>query len=210
MDAGGGFERNVFINCPFDPSYLPLLQPLLFTLVFLGFTPRIAVERADSAEPRLDRISGLVKECRFGIHDLSRIRAARKGEFYRMNMPFEFGIDYGCRLYGSGRLRTKRCLVLSTQPFEYAKAVSDLAGIDARFHQNQPLELVRQVRNWFLESADALRLPSASMVWYRFSDFISDFHVKRVAEGFSADDLSAMPIREFVGFVAEWNASGSR
>jgi hypothetical protein len=172
MDAPGSFDQNVFINCPFDPSYLPLLQPLLFTLVFLGFTPRIAVERADSAELRLDKISGLVRQCRFGIHDLSRIRAARKGEFYRMNMPFEFGIDYGCRLYGPGRLRTKRCLVLSTRPFEYAKAVSDLSGIDARYHYGQPLELVRQVRNWFVETADGHRLPSASVVWYRFSDFI--------------------------------------
>jgi hypothetical protein len=32
-------EKNVFINCPFDDEYRPLLEPPLFTLVFLGFTP---------------------------------------------------------------------------------------------------------------------------------------------------------------------------
>ena len=25
------FDRNVFINCPFDDGYRPLLRPLLFT-----------------------------------------------------------------------------------------------------------------------------------------------------------------------------------
>ncbi len=33
-------EKNVFINCPFDPEYYPLLRPLLFTIVYLGFNPK--------------------------------------------------------------------------------------------------------------------------------------------------------------------------
>jgi len=36
------FDRNVFINCPFDDGYMPLLRPLLFTVYCLGFQPRIA------------------------------------------------------------------------------------------------------------------------------------------------------------------------
>ncbi len=31
------FERNVFVNCPFDTQYVPLLRPLLFTIIYLGF-----------------------------------------------------------------------------------------------------------------------------------------------------------------------------
>ena len=31
------FHSNVFVNCPFDPSYQLLLRPLLFTIVCLGF-----------------------------------------------------------------------------------------------------------------------------------------------------------------------------
>ena len=38
------FERNVFVNCPFDPQYLPLLRPLLFTIIYLGLKPRLTDE----------------------------------------------------------------------------------------------------------------------------------------------------------------------
>src|SRR5690625_3567196 len=43
------FENNVFINCPFDEDYYSLLRPLLFTIVYLGYNPKIATERADNA-----------------------------------------------------------------------------------------------------------------------------------------------------------------
>lgn len=89
------FERNVFINCPFDPEYYPLLRPLLITLVLLGFNPRIALERSDSGEQRIDKICELITNSKYSVHDLSRLKAERKDEFYRLNMPFELGIDYG-------------------------------------------------------------------------------------------------------------------
>ena len=69
MIAHGGaravFERSVFINCPFDQDYLSLLRPLLFTITALGFRPRIASERSDSGEMRLDKIVGLIRSARF-------------------------------------------------------------------------------------------------------------------------------------------------
>src|SRR5215208_2301788 len=106
------FSRNVFVNCPFDSDYLPLLRPLLFTIVYVGFVPRIASERSDSGENRIDKICALIRECRYSNHDLSRLRATQVGEFSRMNMPFELGIEYGCRVFGGSPLGTKKCLVL--------------------------------------------------------------------------------------------------
>ena len=50
------FQRNVFINCPFDLEYQTLLKPLLFTIRTIGFYPRISLERFDSGEVRLDKI----------------------------------------------------------------------------------------------------------------------------------------------------------
>lgn len=67
------FDRNVFINCPFDSSYRPLLMVLVFTVVYLGYKPRLSFERSDSAETRIDKIVGLINESKFGIHDLSRM-----------------------------------------------------------------------------------------------------------------------------------------
>lgn len=55
---------NVFVNCPFDDEYFPLLRPLRFTIVFAGYHPRIATERSDSGENRLDKICGLIRESR--------------------------------------------------------------------------------------------------------------------------------------------------
>src|SRR5213592_3434741 len=106
------FSRNVFVNCPFDSNYLPLLRPFLFTIVYVGFVPRIASERSDSGENRIDKICAMIRECRYSIHDLSRLRASEIGEFSRMNMPFELGVDFGCRVFGTSRVTTKKFLVL--------------------------------------------------------------------------------------------------
>jgi hypothetical protein len=74
------FSKNVFINCPFDSDYVALLRPLLFTVLYLGYVPRIASERLDSGEPRIDKIVDLIQHSRFSIHDLSRIEASEKKE----------------------------------------------------------------------------------------------------------------------------------
>jgi hypothetical protein len=102
------FQKNVFVNCPFDAEYLPLLRPLLFTVIDLGFAPRIALESLDSGRPRIEKIISLVKESKFAIHDLSRLQASKKGEYFRLNMPFELGIDVGCRLFKQGRWSEKK------------------------------------------------------------------------------------------------------
>lgn len=91
------YDQNVFVNCPFDEDYVSFLRPMLFTVLYLGLEPRIALERADSGELRLTKIVELIKVSKYSIHDLSRSEAAQAGEPYRLNMPFELGVDYGCR-----------------------------------------------------------------------------------------------------------------
>ena len=148
----GNFEKNVFVNCPFDDRYLSLLRPLLFTIRFIGYEPRIATERSDSLESRLTKITELIRLSRYSIHDLSRLRSASAGEFYRMNMPFELGVEYGGRVFGQGEMATKRCLVLEKEQHQFRRAISDLSGVDIKAHGNDPQELVRAVRNWFHET----------------------------------------------------------
>jgi hypothetical protein len=198
------FSRSVFVNCPFDSEYLPLLRPLLFTIIYVGFVPRIASERSDSGENRIDKICTLLRECRYSIHDLSRLRASQAGEFSRMNMPFEFGIEYGCRVFGSATLRTKKCLVLEKDQHEFQKAISDLAGIDIKRHGNEPAEIVRGVRNWFVETVRLRHVPSATRIWYRFADFTSDFYDARLADGYTDEDLNMMPAPEYIDFIRRW------
>lgn len=94
------FENSVFLNCPFDREFEAIKQAILFAIVYLGFHPRIATERNNSAEVRLDKIVELIESSRYSIHDLSRCQAGRAGEIYRLNMPFELGIDYASGRFG--------------------------------------------------------------------------------------------------------------
>ena len=127
---GEQFERNVFINCPFDDEYRPLRQALLFVVVFLGFNPKIALERSDSGELRINKICGLIQVSKYSIHDLSRLRSGKAKEFYRLNMPFELGIDYGARAFGAAFMSSKRSLILEQKLHDFRKALSDLSGVD--------------------------------------------------------------------------------
>ncbi len=198
------FETDVFVNCPFDDRYTPLLRPLLFTLVDLGFSPRIATERSDSGENRIDKICGLIRQSKYSIHDLSRLRAGEVGEFYRMNMPFELGIEYGCRLFGRAPMREKRCLILEKDLHEFRKALSDLSGIDVKRHDDEPEGVIRAVRDWFVGTVGLRKIASPTVLWFRFTDFASDFYDARKKEGFSDDDLNMMPIPEYIDFIRSW------
>ena len=88
-------DNAIFINCPFDDGYLPLLRALLFVARFYGLEVKIASSELDSKSNRLARIIALMKESKYSVHDLSKMKSIQKGEYYRMNMPFELGLDYG-------------------------------------------------------------------------------------------------------------------
>lgn len=200
------FELNVFINCPFDEQYYPLLRPLLFTVVYLGFNPRIASERSDSAENRLEKICSLICASKYSIHDLSRLKANRAREFYRMNMPFELGIDYGSRLFGAAPMDEKKCLILEKEEFEYMRALSDLSGVDIKSHKNEPVNMVRKVRDWFVETVGLRSVESPTVIWYKFNDFTSYFYDSRKKDGFTDEDLNMMPVLEYIDFIRAWVA----
>lgn len=199
-----GSPISVFVNCPFDREYLPLLRPLLFTLVDLGFMPRIASERSDAGENRIDKICELIRESRYSIHDLSRLRATEAGQFSRMNMPFELGIEYGCRVFGTPEFRGKRSLILEKDQHEFRKAISDLSGVDIKNHNNSPADLIRAVRAWFVETVGLRGLASATELWSRFTSFRIDFYTTRVEAGFSDEDLETMPIPEYIDSIQAW------
>jgi hypothetical protein len=196
------FDKNVFINCPFDDDYTELLQPLLFTIIYLGFNPRIATERSDSAEQRIAKICEFIAASKYSIHDLSRLQAKKVKEYYRLNMPFELGIDYGFRHIVGSHLTSKQFLVVSEKRFDYAKAISDLSGVDIRSHKNSPEEFVRVIRNWFSQFLQ--RPHSPTRIWESFNSFMEDFKAKREHEGFSQDDIYSMPTTEFMIYIKEW------
>ncbi|MBD1547547.1 hypothetical protein [Roseibium aggregatum] len=118
MRADPPFERSVFINCPFDDTYAPLLEAALFCITYFGFVPRLANERLEAGENRLEKIVGMIRGSQYSIHDLSRCRADAAGDYFRMNMPFEYGIDVGFRNGANENLQQKKFLIFERSPYE--------------------------------------------------------------------------------------------
>ena len=189
----------VFINCPFDSDYSNLIRPILFTLLYLGFEPLIASHRKDSGELRLKKIVNLISEADLSIHDISRVQANSPGEFYRLNMPFELGIDWGHREFIN---KNKRFLVLAENSYLAARALSDIAGCDPESHNNEPEEVVRTVRNW-LASMDFEIPDGASYIWGEYNDFLFDLYELK---NHSNEDIKRMPMAEFTKQIKKWTA----
>lgn len=202
------FQRNVFVNCPFDDEYLPLLRPILFCLIYLGFSPRIALESLDSGKPRYEKIVSLIQSSKFAIHDLSRSQAQNPGEYYRLNMPFELGIDVGCRLFGRGRWAGKKCLILETERYRYQAALSDMSNSDIAVHNKEPVKALTEVRNW-LNIEASLRAPGPSRIWGEFTDFMASNYDALKLRGFSDENIERLPIPELIECIKDWVAKRS-
>lgn len=197
------FDKSVFINCPFDNDYRQILLSILFTVKYLEFIPKISLEKSDAGTARLTNIVSLINSCKFGIHDLSRIFAIKKGEYARMNMPFELGVDYGCKMYKDGEHKNKKILVLEEDKYRYQKALSDLSGSDIKSHNNEPINATKAVRDWFV-TEELNTGHGHKKIWYQFNDFISDLNDKLVKEGHESEDFNDVPIPEIMAYMDLW------
>lgn len=203
-----GFGANVFVNCPFDADYRPLLNPLLFTIRYLGLRPRIALERSESGESRIAKIIELIEGPKYAIHDLSRLKANRKGEISRLNMPFELGVDWGCRQFGRGRLSDKKIVILEASRFTYQAALSDIAGSDIAAHRNEPEEVVSVVRNW-LANQCRFSAPGKGKIWGAFTECMGQLHDDLRDRGFDPNDIENLPVSELLAYIGEWVSADS-
>jgi hypothetical protein len=196
------FDTNVFVNCPFDEKYRDLIRPMLFTLIYHGLQPRLATERMESGEQRITKIIGLIKESKFAIHDLSRIKAKKAGEMFRLNMPFELGIDVGCKQFGGEPFNDKRHLVLASERYEYQQAISDISGSDILAHKNEPEEIVKQVRAWLAHQIGSQYGPQ--LIWNAFTDCMGAMFDHFEPKGFSRADLDVLSIPELMAYMQTW------
>ena len=197
------FEDNVFVNCPFDADYYSVLRPLLFTIIYLGLKPRIATERLNSGEARIGKIIELIKESKYAIHDLSRIRAVKSGEYFRLNMPFELGIDIGCSLFKAGKWKDKVCLILVAERHKYQAAISDPSNSDVAVHNNNAEDVVTEVRNW-LNNTCGLKSVGPSRIWDAFNEFMAADFDRLRALGFSPKNIEGLPIPELMKNMHQW------
>jgi hypothetical protein len=196
------FAKNVFINCPYDKSYWDLLLPAIFTVKYLGYQPQRALDEGNAANSRIDNIVCLVNRSKFGIHDLSRMLSSNEHEHARMNMPFEFGIDYGCQKLKGGRWSEKQLLVLDKESHRYDRSISDFSGSDIVKHNNDQETLIRAIRDWFGKVESKL-FCGGKRIWLHYNDFQTYlFDVVVDQEGHKS--VEHIPITEITLHMTEW------
>ena len=168
------YDESVFINCPFDDNYMPLFRALIFAVFECGLTPRCAQEVYDAGEVRIDKIARIIRDCRWGINDISRTDLNVSG-LPRFNMPLELGLFLGAQRFGAGPQKRKSCLVLDRDKYRYQEFMSDIAGQDIAAHGDDPAEAIRAVRDWLsVSKAGVKRPPGGSAIATRYEHFLAD------------------------------------
>jgi len=196
------FENNLFINCPFDDEYKPILKALVFSAVYLNFTPLLS-ETINSAESRVSGIQKLISEAKYSIHDLSRMESTKKNQLARFNMPFELGMDIGCKEYGGEKMNEKFLLILDKERYRYQKAISDLSGNDIEIHRNSPEVAIRKFRNW-VRKIKSTHIDSANKIWRIYNEFNGDFYLIAKEYELSKEDIDEMPWEELCHHITDW------
>ena len=197
------YERNVFINCPFDDEYQPLFYAIVFAVNDLRFRAKCAKDESNAGKSRIETIQGLIAECKFSIHDISRVDLDPVNNLPRFNMPFELGLDLGCRKYGKSYQREKVILVLETEQYRYQKYISDLAGCDPVAHHDSDEEVIGHVRNWLRIGLDpdSEKTPSGSFIYQRYQQFQVDLPSLCANLNWNVNKLT---FSDFSWGVADW------
>lgn len=197
-------NQRVFINVPFDGKYKPFFDATVFTVIACGCVPRCALETENTAQTRFSIIVELVKQCRMGIHDLSRSTPGRSNQLPRLNMPFELGLFLGAREFGGSPHRNKTCIVLDSYPRRYRKVISDLAGHDVVSHNNRISRLINVLRDWLAAAPgiDGIRiLPGGKQI----CDLYMEFQEKlRKMCCHAKIQRTKLTYRDYIHFVKEW------
>lgn len=208
------FDLAVFVNCPFDEPFKPLLDAILFAIHDCGFAARTALEESGSGETRLDKLVRIVGECRFSIHDVSRTEITQASPLPRFNMPFECGLAIGAMRYQRPlRGAPRDFLLMAAEDFQDKRTLSDLAGQDAAYHGNDAEGVIRAVRR-FLASKGAQVLPAGAVVRgdasiaARLSQFRQALPAMADSVKISSAEIQTFDyLPEWLGFATRWQAA---
>lgn len=190
-------SSDIFINCPFDTSYKPIFDAILFVIYDLGFVARCALEVDDASEYRLDKILNLIEQCRYGVHDISCVAVDTTTGLPRFNMPMELGLFLGCKRFGGTSQRNKVCLILDSDRFRYRNFISDVAGQDIHAHEGEPKKAIVEVRDWLSSTSRRKRLPGGQAIAQRYVKFRAELpdlctKLNREEDSLTFSDLSEM------------------
>lgn len=200
--AAAAYGYNVFINCPFDEPYRTLFEALVFAVHDCGYIARCALEIDDASEVRIEKITKIIRDCKFGIHDICRTELDPLTGLPRFNMPLELGIFLGAKRFGRAEQKQKTCLILDVEKYRFQKFISDIAGQDVSAHSADTAKAIRAVRDWLSNATpSSITIPGASLIGARYTLFRNDLpamcgrlHLK----------VSELTFNNYVVQVEEW------
>ena len=195
------YNDNVFLNCPFDSAYKQLFDAMVFAVYDCGFIARCALEEEDASQVRIDKIYDIITDCRYGIHDISRTELDETSGFPRFNMPLELGVFLGAKKFGVNEQKRKNCLILDKEQYRYQEFISDIAGQDIQAHNSNPEEIVTVVRNWLRTASERKTIPSGSIIWKRYQEFMGD--LPQLAQEFQLE-VEELIFNDYTFMLAEW------
>lgn len=179
------------------------MEALIFAVHDCGFIARSALEAEDSSEVRIDKIARIIKDCKYGIHDISRTEPGAETGLPRFNMPLELGLFLGARRFGSGSVKRKVCLILDSEPYRYQRFCSDIAGLDIQSHATRPGEAIKLVRNWLQNNSKntEILIPGGSVMLERFNLFQEELPLLCTALKLERSELI---FNDYTMLIAEW------
>ncbi|WP_179006763.1 hypothetical protein [Winogradskyella forsetii] len=162
--------------------------------------PKIS-QTQNSDDIRVHEIKKLIENCRYSIHDISRIEPISKGDLPRFNMPFELGIDVGCKTY---LRKNKKYMILEKEPYRFKEVMSDISGQDIFSHNNEPYELVKVIRNWYKTIFPRRDTNSSKVIWDAYNEFNFDFKEQMESEDLNPENIWAIPFNELIEIMQTW------
>lgn len=166
--------RDVFVNCAFDPQFQPTFQAIVFAIIRSGFRARCALETQDGAENRFSKIQAIIEQCRYGIHDISRVESDGNPPLPRFNMPLELGVFLGAKRYGANDQKRKRALIMDTLPYRYQRLISDIAGQDIVSHGGDASTAIVAVATWLRQQSRVTTIPGGQAIAAEYAQFRAD------------------------------------
>lgn len=151
-------KDSVFLNLPYDKRFQTLFLGYIAGVSAFGMFPHATLE-IPGGERRLERILGLIAQCRYSVHDLSRVQLDHRAPATpRFNMPFELGLAVAHAEQPSQHT----FYVFEERKHRLSKSLSDLDGTDAYIHGATLNGLFGQLVDAFVR---ADRQPTVAQMW---------------------------------------------
>lgn len=166
--AVNNYDTDVFINCPFDDDFKQIFYAIVFTVFDCGFRARCSLEEDDGGGVRIEKISNIIHQSKYGIHDISRTELCNVNKLPRFNMPLELGLFLGAKRFGDRNQQKKICLITDTERYRYQKYISDISGQDIKAHNNNHEAAICTVCNWLRSASKKTTIPGGKEIIKRY------------------------------------------